>query len=307
MTILTGSTMADARVRALERRWRESGSADDEAAYLRERVLLGALPAERVAVAAALGHPAALLASAGERVARRERPAEVAALIASAGTTACAHAAIALAEVTLEAQPAPVPADAARAVRAAWAFVPGEDLERIAALRQRLAAPRLSHSRREARPRAAVEVARLALELAVVGRRVARPLLARALEQADEELDRGDVARALRERFAPCLLHDEAPPEPPPLRLLTVQERFEVEGRGTIVTPGVYLGAALGQLGFTVEVRAPGQPPRRCVCTASVPFRQPPPPPGVLPEHVLLLPLPKALVPIDAEVWEVGP
>jgi len=40
----------------LQRRWRESGDAEDEAAYLRELVRSGALPKERVEISAALGH-----------------------------------------------------------------------------------------------------------------------------------------------------------------------------------------------------------------------------------------------------------
>lgn len=54
--------MADARLRDLERRWRASGSAQDEAAWLAARVQAGDLPAERLSLAALLGHEAALLA-----------------------------------------------------------------------------------------------------------------------------------------------------------------------------------------------------------------------------------------------------
>ncbi|MCO5167605.1 MAG: hypothetical protein M9894_14755 [Planctomycetes bacterium] len=51
--------MSDGRLREAERRWRQSGSVDDEAAFLRERVRAGALPPTRLEVAAACGHPAA--------------------------------------------------------------------------------------------------------------------------------------------------------------------------------------------------------------------------------------------------------
>ena len=44
--------MSDARLRELERRWRESGSTEDEAAYLRERVRVGDLTQERLELAA---------------------------------------------------------------------------------------------------------------------------------------------------------------------------------------------------------------------------------------------------------------
>src|SRR5687767_10481406 len=40
--------MTDARLRELERRWRETGELDDEAALLRERVRVGILRADRL-------------------------------------------------------------------------------------------------------------------------------------------------------------------------------------------------------------------------------------------------------------------
>ena len=55
--------MSDARLRELERRWRESGSTEDEAAYLRERVRVGDLTQERLELAAYCGHEGALRAT----------------------------------------------------------------------------------------------------------------------------------------------------------------------------------------------------------------------------------------------------
>ncbi len=52
--------MSDERLRELERRWRASGSDDDEAALLAERVRVGELMEANVRLAAALGYPAAL-------------------------------------------------------------------------------------------------------------------------------------------------------------------------------------------------------------------------------------------------------
>jgi hypothetical protein len=49
----------DDRLRALERRFRETGTTEDEAAWLRERVRTGGVGADRVVLAARLGHPAA--------------------------------------------------------------------------------------------------------------------------------------------------------------------------------------------------------------------------------------------------------
>lgn len=54
--------MGDERLRLLERRWRETGAAADEAAWLVERRRAGELPAERLELAAFLEHEAALLA-----------------------------------------------------------------------------------------------------------------------------------------------------------------------------------------------------------------------------------------------------
>ena len=48
--------MSDARLRELERRWRETGAVQDEAAYLSERVRVGELKHEQIMVAAYLDH-----------------------------------------------------------------------------------------------------------------------------------------------------------------------------------------------------------------------------------------------------------
>lgn len=53
--------MGDERLRALERRWRESGSTEDEAAWLAERLRTGSLLPDRLRLAAHCGHPAASL------------------------------------------------------------------------------------------------------------------------------------------------------------------------------------------------------------------------------------------------------
>ena len=52
-------TMSDTKLRELERRWKETGSLDDEAAYLRERVRAGGLSSECLELAAFCGHGAA--------------------------------------------------------------------------------------------------------------------------------------------------------------------------------------------------------------------------------------------------------
>lgn len=51
--------MTDTRLQELERAWRASGSVEDEAAYLRERVRVGELTQERLELAAYCGHAGA--------------------------------------------------------------------------------------------------------------------------------------------------------------------------------------------------------------------------------------------------------
>ncbi len=94
--------MSDARLRELERRWRESGAVEDEAALLRERLRQGALGSSRLELAADLGHPGA--ASALGRA-----PASAAALVdpgwavrtAAAGAEAAVRCAAAAARACL--------------------------------------------------------------------------------------------------------------------------------------------------------------------------------------------------------------
>jgi hypothetical protein len=57
--------MTDQKLRDLERRWKETGAPDDEAAYLLERVRVGDLTRERLELAAYCGHEGAR-AGAGE-------------------------------------------------------------------------------------------------------------------------------------------------------------------------------------------------------------------------------------------------
>lgn len=51
--------MSDTKLRDLERRWKETGAVEDEAAYLLERVRVGELTRERLELAAYCGHEAA--------------------------------------------------------------------------------------------------------------------------------------------------------------------------------------------------------------------------------------------------------
>lgn len=61
--------MSDQRLRELERRFRATGAAEDEARWLGERLRRGGLVAERLELAAYLGHPGAVLACREEGLA----------------------------------------------------------------------------------------------------------------------------------------------------------------------------------------------------------------------------------------------
>jgi hypothetical protein len=59
--------MSDTRLREQERRWRETGSLQDEAAYLLERIRSGDLDRDRLELAAYCCHPAAMIALEASR------------------------------------------------------------------------------------------------------------------------------------------------------------------------------------------------------------------------------------------------
>lgn len=64
--------MTDMRLLELQRRWKETGSVEDEAAYLLHRVRIGEFERTRLEAAAAFGHPAASHAAAASGVPRDE-------------------------------------------------------------------------------------------------------------------------------------------------------------------------------------------------------------------------------------------
>lgn len=55
--------MSDEKLRELERRWKETGAVEDEAAYLLERVRAGELTQERLELAARMGNRGAMFAA----------------------------------------------------------------------------------------------------------------------------------------------------------------------------------------------------------------------------------------------------
>lgn len=98
--------MSDARVRELERRWRETGAVDDEAAFLMERVRVGDLPKEGLELAAYCGHEAsqAVTSSRGPSEDTSSRPSwleEMVRGLQTWGKTAWVRAAIAASHCAL--------------------------------------------------------------------------------------------------------------------------------------------------------------------------------------------------------------
>ncbi|MDC3378943.1 hypothetical protein OAX78_01510 [Planctomycetota bacterium] len=67
--------MSDGRLRELERQWKESGSVEDEAAFLVERVRVGKITEEKLTLAAYLDHEPAQVALGLGRDARDPLPA----------------------------------------------------------------------------------------------------------------------------------------------------------------------------------------------------------------------------------------
>lgn len=95
--------MSDERLRELERRWKETGSVEDEAAYLVERVRVGNLEREMLELAALCNHPAAT-EICGTTVIDTSNPTwlgEAVAKIVNFGETAVIRAIIAAIQPTL--------------------------------------------------------------------------------------------------------------------------------------------------------------------------------------------------------------
>jgi len=86
--------------------------------------------------------------------------------------------------------------------------------------------------------------------------------------------------------------------------LLTVEETFAVEGRGTIVAPEIELGARASYT-LTVELRRPDDTRELCGAKAHLPMVDPPQLDRV-PKHVLIVEVPKARVPVGTEPWLIA-
>lgn len=96
------SAMSDERLRELERRWKETDSVEDEAAYLLERVRIGELTQERLELAAYCGQEASRLALGPKE---HDLPGDLEEWVlglARWGCTACGIAALGVAELVRE-------------------------------------------------------------------------------------------------------------------------------------------------------------------------------------------------------------
>lgn len=295
--------MTDLRLRELERRWRESGAPHDEAALLRERVRTGDLPEARLRAAALLGYAPARLAGADAQVAGRERVEALIDALASVGTAALTATVLTLAEAAARVVGEAMPNAAWTALARAKTLAEGGPVEAPLDVTLRsLASAAPPRTKDGKRVRAAVDVVRLTVVVAAHGRRAARTGLRLAIEHAERVLR--DPLTAASATLGPRLLHSTWPTESDPVRLLVVEERFAIKAERTIVQPGVDLRLPnAGEVSFMVEVRD-REAAQRCLAKATIPFGQPL---ARRAEHVLVLALAKALVPVDSEVWEVGP
>lgn len=94
--------MSDERLRDLELRRRHTGSVEDEARLLLERVRSGALPRRSLELAGVCGHPAALLALPRSGSDADRTLADLEAALVQHGGLVCARAAVAIALLSAE-------------------------------------------------------------------------------------------------------------------------------------------------------------------------------------------------------------
>lgn len=85
--------------------------------------------------------------------------------------------------------------------------------------------------------------------------------------------------------------------------LLTVEDTFEVRGRGLVLAPFLDESEARKDR-FEVELRRPGGSTVRATAFAQIPFITPRPP--TLRTHLAILSVSKVEVPIGTEVWTLG-
>ncbi len=117
--------MSDEKLRELERRFKETGSVEDEAVWLKERVRVGDLTQERLELAAALGAVSAALAMDEPRQEPPEDRAALMSILRESGDGALARGAIAVARAVLPAWISAWPEDdrPVKAIEAAEAWL----------------------------------------------------------------------------------------------------------------------------------------------------------------------------------------
>lgn len=298
--------MSDEHLRRLERLWQESESAEDEAAWLLALVRSGSLSREHLELAACVGSVGAQLALEGEPSATEDPVVVVHALIdrnSRVGVGAALAASSALARACWDGASSEVESVLAALSEEWLSGTPSAPLDLREAFTPLHSGGKRNRKRQEEAV-AALDSARSALQGL---RRTLRVRALHAVKLAKAGLGNRSAVDAIRAFLLPRLRGgcDLVEPCGPPTFLLTVTERFSIQGRGVLLHPEVDLE---GQtfMDFTVELRASSAPPIRCRATTSIP-RVTPYDPNNPPAHVLLVPLEKELVPIGTEVWEVGP
>ncbi len=224
--------MSDQWLRELERAWKESGSVEDEAVYLAERVRVGDLRADLFKLAAYLGHEPAVRTCAETDPCPHDLRSWVTGL-AAWGRYTCTLAALAAAEAALEEcrsdsggdlGPESATAIAVDLTRA-WLGCPCE--EHVPTQDIKFAATRLGRRLRGGAREASFAVARAVSATRTTGQR--RPHLgaaeqaASAARFASTVLPEGRVRAAIRQAIVPLILrsrphreirlHPAAPPE----------------------------------------------------------------------------------------------
>lgn len=285
---------------------------EDEAAWLLERLRVGELDQARFALLVHLGSEAARLA-AGTGSGRQDEP-DLAAWshgIVDAGARVAFLAALAAAQATVDAEwesPPRAVAELVSLLRGCREGAPGAERLRQAA--SQAEAVIAGDEQEPGRQRSVLAPLDRARRIAIHGRRAARVATIEALRSSASILGEAAARRAAAEALIPWLRDQDAPLDDgptAPVRLLVVEDTFGIVERGTCVVPEVDLGADLGPLEFSVEVRRPDRSVLRCHAAASIPRVHPFDPERARRHLLLLLGVPKQDVPPGSEVWEVGP
>ena len=148
--------MSDSRQRELEHSWKQTGSEEEEAAFLLERVRAGDLELRELELAAFVGHAAAVVATTTPAPQFGSDLANWAEALAQFGKEACARTAICVTWISYEALELGLPDDALSAAEA-WAACPCLEHERAADLNPDEADIRTDQSEEAANVVAALE------------------------------------------------------------------------------------------------------------------------------------------------------